>query len=70
MMAGLGHPADFIDQEGSGFPMGRILKPQEVAEACLWLASQKAAAFSGAVIELEQFPTGILAKPAKNEGVT
>ena len=70
MMAKLGHKPDFIDKEGSGFPLGRILKPEEVADACLWLASNRMAGFSGAVIELEQFPTGPLGKPARSEGVT
>lgn len=69
MMAKLGHPPDFIDREGKNFPLGRILKPEEVAEVCLFLASDKAAAFSGQVIELEQFPTGPLGLPSKG-GVT
>lgn len=69
MMARLGHPPDFIDKEGKEFPLGRILKPEEVAEMCLFLASGKAAAFSGAVIELEQFPTGPLSSPGK-DGIT
>ena len=43
--------------------------PFEVAEVCRFLASDKAAPFSGTVIELEQFPTGALAAPAR-EGPT
>ena len=70
MMAKLGHPPDFIDKEGAGFPLERILKPEEVADAVLWLSSNRMGAFSGAVIELEQFPTGPLGKPVKGEGVT
>lgn len=69
MMKRLGHPDDFIDREGKRWPLGRILKPSEIAEFCLFLASQKAAAFSGQVIELEQFPTGPLGPPQKT-GVT
>ena len=69
MMKRLGHAADFIDKEGKGWPLGRILKPSEVAEVALFLASDKAAAFSGQVIELEQFPTGPLGPPQKT-GVT
>jgi NAD(P)-dependent dehydrogenase (short-subunit alcohol dehydrogenase family) len=69
MMKRLGHPADFIDREGKGWPLGRILRPSEVAEVALFLASDKAAAFSGQVIELEQFPTGPLGPPQKT-GVT
>jgi NAD(P)-dependent dehydrogenase (short-subunit alcohol dehydrogenase family) len=69
MMKRLGHPADFIAKEGKAWPLGRILKPSEVAEVAVFLASDKAAAFSGQVIELEQFPTGPLGPPQKT-GVT
>ena len=65
MMKHLGHPADFIDRAGKGWPLGRILKPSEVAEVALFLASERAAPFSGQVIELEQFPTGTLSAPQK-----
>ena len=65
MMKHLGHPADFIDRAGKGWPLGRILKPSEVAEVAVFLASERAAPFSGQVIELEQFPTGTLSAPQK-----
>ena len=65
MMKHLGHPPDFIDRAGKGWPLGRILKPSEVAEVVLFLASERAAPFSGQVIELEQFPTGTLSAPQK-----
>jgi len=65
MMKRLGHPPDFIDRAGKGWPLGRILKPSEVAEVVLFLASERAAPFSGQVIELEQFPTGTLSAPQK-----
>jgi NAD(P)-dependent dehydrogenase (short-subunit alcohol dehydrogenase family) len=65
MMKHLGHPPDFIDRAGKGWPLGRILKPSEVAEMVLFLASERAAPFSGQVIELEQFPTGTLSAPQK-----
>ena len=65
MMKHLGHPADFIDRAGKGWPLGRILKPSEVAEVALFLASERAAPFSGQIIELEQFPTGTLSAPQK-----
>jgi NAD(P)-dependent dehydrogenase (short-subunit alcohol dehydrogenase family) len=65
MMKHLGHPPDFIDRAGKGWPLGRILKPSEVAEVALFLASDRAAPFSGQVIELEQFPTGTLSAPQK-----
>ena len=69
MMKRLGHADDFIDRAGKHWPLGRILKPVEVAEFVLFLASSKAAAFSGQVIELEQFPTGALGAP-RNTGLT
>ena len=65
MMTHLGHPPDFIDRAGKGWPLGRILKPSEVAEVALFLASERAAPFSGQIIELEQFPTGTLSAPQK-----
>jgi hypothetical protein len=40
-----------------------------VADVCHFLASDKAAPFSGTVLELEQFPTGPLAAPVR-EGPT
>ena len=69
VLAKLGHPPDFIDKQGTRWPLERPLQPQEVAEVCLFLASDKAAPFSGTVIELEQFPTGVLAAPVR-EGPT
>jgi NAD(P)-dependent dehydrogenase (short-subunit alcohol dehydrogenase family) len=69
ILAKLGHPPDFIDRQGTRWPLERPLKPSEVAEVCLFLASDKAAPFSGTVLELEQFPTGALAAPVR-EGPT
>jgi NAD(P)-dependent dehydrogenase (short-subunit alcohol dehydrogenase family) len=65
VLANLGHPPDFIDRQGKQWPLGRPLRPSEVADVCLFLASDKAAPFSGTVIELEQFPTGPLAAPVR-----
>jgi NAD(P)-dependent dehydrogenase (short-subunit alcohol dehydrogenase family) len=65
MMKHLGHGDDFLDRQGKAWPLGRILKPTEVAEMALFLASSRAAAFSGQVIELEQFPTGALGPPQR-----
>lgn len=65
VLAREGLPPDFIARQGALWPLGRPLRPSEVAEVCLFLASDRAAAFSGAVIELEQFPTGALGAPAR-----
>jgi len=70
MMAKLGHPSDFLDEAGKTWPLGRQMKPEEVAEACLFFASDRASAFSGAVVELEQFPVGPLGHPSLDKGVT
>ena len=67
LMAKLGHPADFLEREGKKFPLGRLMKPEEVAEVVGFFASGKAAAFSGAVVELEQFPLGCLHPPMEKE---
>jgi NAD(P)-dependent dehydrogenase (short-subunit alcohol dehydrogenase family) len=67
MMTKLGHPPDFLDREGEGFPLGRLMKPEELAHVALLLASDKAAAFSGAVVDLEQFPFGALCHPKATE---
>jgi NAD(P)-dependent dehydrogenase (short-subunit alcohol dehydrogenase family) len=67
MMERLGHPPDFLDREGRRLPLGRLLRPEEVAEVALLLASDRAAAFSGAVIELEQYPLGALCHPEDTE---
>jgi NAD(P)-dependent dehydrogenase (short-subunit alcohol dehydrogenase family) len=50
----------FIEREEKSLPVGRLIAPEEVADVCLFLASEKTAAFSGAVIDLEQFPLGAL----------
>jgi NAD(P)-dependent dehydrogenase (short-subunit alcohol dehydrogenase family) len=70
MMAKLGHPKGFLEEAGKGWPLGRQMKPEEVAEACLFLASDRASAFSGAVVELEQFPVGPLGHPSLDKSVT
>jgi len=67
MMTRVGHPPDYLDQEGTGFPLGRIMTPEEIAEVVAFFASPKAAAFSGTVIELEQFPLGGMHSPRATE---
>jgi NAD(P)-dependent dehydrogenase (short-subunit alcohol dehydrogenase family) len=67
MMKKLGHPDGFLDEEGKRFPIGRLMKPSEVADAVLFLVSPKAAAFSGCVVDLEQFPLGCLHHPQDTE---
>jgi NAD(P)-dependent dehydrogenase (short-subunit alcohol dehydrogenase family) len=65
MSARLGLPADYLDQQGATFPMGRILRPEEMVVA--FFAAPAAAAFSGTVVELEQFPLGGMHSPRATE---
>jgi len=58
IQAGLGKPADFLDEAGRQQPLGRLILPCEVAEVCLLLARDETTVFSGSVIDLEQFPVG------------
>jgi NAD(P)-dependent dehydrogenase (short-subunit alcohol dehydrogenase family) len=66
-MRRLGHPDDFLDREGTALPMGRLIAPEEIAEAVLFFVSEKSAAFSGTVIDLEQYPLGCLHHPKHSE---
>ena len=63
VLAEEGLPPDFIEREGRKLPIGRLLNPNEVAEVCFFLSSPRSQAFSGAVIDLEQFPLGALSYP-------
>jgi NAD(P)-dependent dehydrogenase (short-subunit alcohol dehydrogenase family) len=66
-MKALGHPDDFLEAAGAEFTIGRLLDPAEIAEVVLFLASARAAAFSGTVIDLEQFPLAALCHPKATE---
>jgi len=67
MMKKLGHGDDFIDREGKEWPVGRVMKPSEIADAVAFLVSPKAAVFSGVVVDLEQFPLAALYHPKDTE---
>jgi NAD(P)-dependent dehydrogenase (short-subunit alcohol dehydrogenase family) len=66
-MKRLGHAEDFLDVEGAKLPMGRLIAPSEIAEAALFLVSDKCSAFTGMVLDLEQFPLGALCHPLHTE---
>jgi NAD(P)-dependent dehydrogenase (short-subunit alcohol dehydrogenase family) len=55
-----GAAEDWAEQGGATRPWGRLLKPEEIAGAIAFLASDEAAVFSGITIDLEQFPLGRL----------
>ena len=67
MMKTLGHPDGFLDEEGKKLPVGRLLRPSEIAEAVLFFVSEQAAAFSGSVVDLEQYPMGAMHHPKNTE---
>ena len=60
VQAKAGHPPDFLDTVGKKLPIGRLILPSDVTEVVSMLASDRAQAFSGCVIDLEQFPIGTL----------
>jgi len=45
---------DFIDKQAATMPFGRLLEPEEVARAVLWLASDDSGMMTGAVIHFDQ----------------
>src|SRR6185503_4098292 len=60
----LGRPKHFLDEMGRMAPTGRLIRPAEVAGICVALATDEAAVFSGAVIDLEQAPVGVWTRTA------
>ncbi len=55
-----GAPEDWVERANTTRPWGRLLDPKEIAAAVAFLASPEAAVFSGAALDLEQFPIGKL----------
>jgi NAD(P)-dependent dehydrogenase (short-subunit alcohol dehydrogenase family) len=51
-----GAPADWAERAGASLPLGRLLAPEEIAAAVAFYASDEAAAFSGAAVDLDQGP--------------
>jgi NAD(P)-dependent dehydrogenase (short-subunit alcohol dehydrogenase family) len=52
----LGNGEDWAVRAGQTRPTGKLLDPHDIASAILFFASDDAAPFSGAVIDLEQMP--------------
>jgi 3-oxoacyl-[acyl-carrier protein] reductase len=50
---GLGSPQDFYSQLEKAIPMGRLAKPEEVAAAAAFLASEAAAYITGVVLQVD-----------------
>lgn len=55
-----GAAENWAEEGGKTRPWGRLLKPEEIAGAIAFLASDEASVFSGVTIDLEQFPLGRL----------
>ncbi|MFQ5483122.1 MAG: SDR family NAD(P)-dependent oxidoreductase, partial [Nitrospinaceae bacterium] len=53
MTADLMQDADFLTELGKRYPLGRFGKPGDVAEACLFLASEAAAFITGTVLPVD-----------------
>ena len=45
---------DFIDKAAATLPFGRLLQPDEVAKAVLWMASADSGMMTGSVIQFDQ----------------
>ncbi len=45
---------DFIDKQAALLPFGRLLEPEEVAKAVLWMASADSGMLTGSVIHFDQ----------------
>jgi NAD(P)-dependent dehydrogenase (short-subunit alcohol dehydrogenase family) len=45
---------DFIDTQAAMLPFGRLLDPEEVAKAVLWMASDDSGMLTGSVIQFDQ----------------
>lgn len=45
---------DFIDKQAALLPFGRLLDPEEVAKAVLWMASEDSGMMTGSVIHFDQ----------------
>jgi len=45
---------DYIDREAAKMPFGRLLEPEEVARAVLWMASHDSGMMTGTVIQFDQ----------------
>jgi NAD(P)-dependent dehydrogenase (short-subunit alcohol dehydrogenase family) len=66
-MRRLGHADDFLDAEGAKLPMGRLIAPSAIAEAASFLVSDKCEAFTGMILDLEQYPLGAMCHPLHTE---
>lgn len=45
---------DFIDKQAATLPFGRLLEPDEVAKAVLWMASEDSGMMTGSVVHFDQ----------------
>jgi NAD(P)-dependent dehydrogenase (short-subunit alcohol dehydrogenase family) len=53
-----GREDGWIREAEKGQPLGRLLNPEEVARACVWLASEESGLTTGAIIDMAQMVLG------------
>jgi NAD(P)-dependent dehydrogenase (short-subunit alcohol dehydrogenase family) len=53
-----GREDGWIAEAEKGQPLGRLLNPEEVARACVWLASEESGLTTGAIIDMAQMVLG------------
>ena len=51
-------PADWLAKAEAKQPFGRLIKPEEVARACVYLASEESGLMTGSVIDFDQQVVG------------
>jgi NAD(P)-dependent dehydrogenase (short-subunit alcohol dehydrogenase family) len=55
------HGGEWLDEAIATRPFGRLIKPQEIAYAAAYFASDESAVITGAVLDMEQTPVGAYA---------
>jgi NAD(P)-dependent dehydrogenase (short-subunit alcohol dehydrogenase family) len=66
LRAGFGKDIRGLKKLGDYHPLGRIATPQEVAQAALWLASDKASFVTGTVLDVDGGIGAVLHEPEQN----
>jgi 3-oxoacyl-[acyl-carrier protein] reductase len=59
------YPDDFVERTTKSTPLGRVGTPQEVADACCFLSSDKASFITGQILHVNGglYPTPIVGEP-------
>jgi len=54
---------DWLENAETGMPFGRLLKPEEVARAVAFLASEESGMMTGSIVDFDQSVQGAGAQP-------